>query len=237
MGERRVRLVCAPTDVRALAPTATPSPFHIHTHTRARHKQTARAWPPCAPAHRPHHATKPAAAAHLPLAVLPEPHALPDGRLWRRRQGLHAVVRVAGGAQHHAVGLDAAHVAGLQVAQHHHLAFLWWWRWRVGGWVGVGRGGRGLGLGQTLHAKPLAIALTRTPRPPNTTEDNPEPPCPPSMSAWPPIARPLNPNTHPTCICSIGTNSTSPDTIVRGSASPTSICSTYRLQCVRAGSG
>lgn len=66
----------------------------------------------------------PACPPHLPLVALSEPHALAHGGLGGRHQRLDDVVRVVGRTQHHAVGLDAAHVAGLEVAQHDHLAVL-----------------------------------------------------------------------------------------------------------------
>mmetsp|Transcript_31053 Transcript_31053/g.68942 ORF Transcript_31053/g.68942 Transcript_31053/m.68942 type:complete len:228 (+) Transcript_31053:351-1034(+) len=56
----------------------------------------------------------------LRLVALPEPHALASFCLSRGHQGLHVLVCSVRGAQHHAMRLDAAHVAGLEVAQHNH---------------------------------------------------------------------------------------------------------------------
>jgi hypothetical protein len=36
----------------------------------------------------------------------------------------HLVMCIIAGTEHHAVALDAAHVAGLQVADHNHIAVL-----------------------------------------------------------------------------------------------------------------
>ncbi len=57
-------------------------------------------------------------------APLAKEDTLPNlGTLWRG-EGLHLVMCLVGGAQQHAMRLDAAHVARLQVAQHNDRAIL-----------------------------------------------------------------------------------------------------------------
>ena len=64
-------------------------------------------------------------AAHLVAAVaLAKPHALAHGGALGRRQRLDLGVLGVGGAEDHAVGLDAPHVARLQVGHNHHGAAL-----------------------------------------------------------------------------------------------------------------
>lgn len=81
---------------------------------------------------------RPPPAAHLVgvgrlallAPLLPKEHALPHRRARGRGQRLHLCVLSVRSAEHHAIGLDAAHVAGLQVGQDQHHAVLYL---RVGG--------------------------------------------------------------------------------------------------------